>query len=82
VPETKASYITPPIQIKAGPHRLSAAFLNKADGPLVDTVTLDENVLLDVSIGTQPGMTTLPHLHTLTVTGPMNITGVSETPQP
>jgi hypothetical protein len=25
-------------------------------------------------------MTTLPHLHTLTVTGPMNITGVSETP--
>lgn len=80
VPETKASYVTPLVQVKAGPHRLSAAFIAKADGPLVDTVTLDENVLLDVSIGTQPGMTTLPHLHTLTVTGPMKITGVSDTP--
>lgn len=78
--ETKASYVTPPVHIKAGPRQLSAAFLVKADGPLVDTVTLDEQVLLDVSIGTQPGMSTLPHLHTLTVTGPMNISGVSDTP--
>jgi hypothetical protein len=80
VPETKASYVTPPVLIKAGPHRVSAAFIEKADGPLVDTVTLDEQEMLDVSIGTQPGMTTLPHLHTMTVTGPMNITGISETP--
>ena len=80
VPETKASFVTPPIQVKAGPHRLSAAFLTRADGPIVDTVQLDENVLLDVSIGMQPGMTTLPHLHTLTVTGPMKVSGISGTP--
>jgi len=78
--ETEASYVTPPVAVKAGPHRVSAAFLEKADGPIVDTVQLDEQVLIDVSAGLQPGMTTLPHLHTLTITGPMNITGVSETP--
>jgi hypothetical protein len=27
-----------------------------------------------------PGMTTLPHLQTLTVTGPLKVTGISETP--
>ena len=80
VPETKASFITPLTKVTAGPHRVSAAFLDLADGPVVDTVHLSEQVLLDVSIGLQPGMTTLPQLHTLTVEGPLKIEGVSETP--
>ncbi len=78
--ETQASYVTPPVAIKAGPHRVSAAFLEKADGPIVDTIQLDEQTLIDVSTGVQPGMTTLPHLHTMTITGPIAISGVSETP--
>jgi Protein of unknown function (DUF1592)/Protein of unknown function (DUF1588)/Protein of unknown function (DUF1587)/Protein of unknown function (DUF1595)/Protein of unknown function (DUF1585)/Cytochrome C oxidase, cbb3-type, subunit III len=77
--ETQASYVTPPVAVKAGPHRVSAAFLEKADGPIVDTIELYEQTVLDTSTGLQPGMTTLPHLHTLTVTGPMNVSGVSET---
>jgi hypothetical protein len=80
VKETQAFYVTPPVAIKAGPHRVSAAFLEKADGPVVDTIQLDEQTLIDVSTGTQPGMTTLPHLHTMTVTGPVNVAGVSDTP--
>ena len=80
VPETKASFVTPATKVTAGPHRVSAAFVDLADGPVVDTVHLDEQVLLDVSIGLQPGMTTLPQLHTLTVEGPLKIEGVSETP--
>jgi hypothetical protein len=79
-PETKASFITPAVKVTAGPHRVSAAFIDLADGPVVDTVHLDEQVLLDVSIGLQPGMTTLPQLHTLTVEGPLKTDGVSETP--
>jgi len=79
-PETKASFVTPATRVTAGPHRVSAAFIDLADGPVVDTVHLDEQVLLDVSIGLQPGMTTLPQLHTLTVEGPLKIDGVSDTP--
>src|SRR5579872_846631 len=78
--ETQASYVTPPVAVKAGPHRVSAAFLEKADGPIVDTIELYEQTVLDTSTGMQPGMTTLPHLHTITITGPMRVTGVSETP--
>ena len=39
-----------------------------------------EQSLVDVSAGTVPGMTTLPHLHEFSVTGPTNVSGVSETP--
>ena len=72
--------VTKPIPIKAGPRRLAAAFVAKADGPVEDSVRLVEQTLMDVSVGLHPGMTTLPHLQTLTVVGPANITGVSDTP--
>jgi len=39
-----------------------------------------EQSLVDVSTGTIPGMTTLPHLHQLSITGPTAAMGVSETP--
>jgi len=80
IPERNANYVTPPLQVKAGPHRLAAAFLSKFDGPLVDEDRLVEQALVDVSIGLTPGRTTLPHLHTLLVTGPLKVTGISETP--
>ena len=35
---------------------------------------------MDVSVGLHPGMTTLPHLQTLTIVGPMKPSGVSDTP--
>jgi hypothetical protein len=71
---------TPPIKIKAGPQTISASFPQKFDGPLEDEYHMVEQTLVDVSAGTIPGMTTLPHLHELSVTGPMQTTGVSETP--
>lgn len=80
VPETKANYVTVPIKVKAGPRRVSAAFLSKFDGPVPDQYRLAEQTLVDVSIGLQPGMSALPHLHTLAITGPLNPTGVSDTP--
>jgi hypothetical protein len=71
---------TPPIHIKAGPRRLAAAFVTKADGPVEDQYRLVEQTIMDVSVGLHPGMTTLPHLQTLTVVGPLQVTGISETP--
>ncbi|HLJ49007.1 MAG TPA: DUF1592 domain-containing protein [Bryobacteraceae bacterium] len=71
---------TPPIKIKAGPQRISASFPTKFDGPIDDEYRMVEQSLVDVSAGTVPGMTTLPHLHELSITGPTNISGVSDTP--
>jgi hypothetical protein len=71
---------TPPIQVKAGPQRISASFVLKADGPIDDEVMMVEQTLVDVSAGVVPGVTTLPHLHELSVTGPMKVSGVSDTP--
>jgi hypothetical protein len=72
--------VTPPVYVKAGPRRLAAAFVTKADGAVEDTVRLVEQTLMDVSVGLHPGMTTLPHLQTLTVVGPIKVSGVSDTP--
>jgi hypothetical protein len=71
---------TPAIKIKAGPQRISAAFLQKFDGPIEDEYRMVEQSLVDVSAGTVPGMTTLPHLHELSITGPANVSGISDTP--
>ena len=57
---------TPPVHVTAGPHRVAAAFVAKADGPVEDSVRLVEQTILDVSVGLHPGMTTLPHLMTTT----------------
>ncbi len=72
--------VTPPIAVTAGPHRVAAAFVSKADGAVEDSVRLVEQTILDVSVGLHPGMTTLPHLQTLTIVGPTQPTGVSDTP--
>ena len=71
---------TPPIAIKAGPQRISASFIQKADGPIEDEVSMVEQTLVDVSAGVVPGVTTLPHLHEFSITGPTKVSGVSDTP--
>ena len=77
--ETDNVLISESVHIKAGQRRLAAAFVSKHDGPVEDQYQLYEHTLLDVSIANQSGMTALPHLQTIAVTGPMNPTGVSET---
>jgi len=72
--------VSPPVAVKAGPRRVAAAFVAKADGPVEDSVRLVEQTILDVSVGLHPGMTTLPHLQTLTIVGPTEAAGVSDTP--
>jgi hypothetical protein len=71
---------TEPIHVKAGPQHVSASFPQKADGPIEDEYRMVEQSLVDVSVGALPGMTTLPHLHELAITGPTSVSGVSDTP--
>jgi len=70
---------TPPVRIRAGPQRISAAFLQRVEGPVQDFVMPFERALADLSTGNVPGLTGLPHLKTLGIDGPYNATGVSDT---
>jgi hypothetical protein len=71
---------TGPIPVRAGPQRVSAAFIQRADGPVDDLVAPIEHTLADTNIGETFGVTALPHLREFAVTGPAQVTGVSETP--
>jgi hypothetical protein len=68
---------TPPIRIGAGPQRISAAFIQRLDGPVDDLIAPLENTLADVNISF--GVTALPHMRDMTILGPSQVTGVSET---
>jgi hypothetical protein len=69
---------TPPIHVTAGPQRISAAFIQMADGPVDDLVAPIEHTLADTNIGETFGVTALPHLREFAITGPTRVTGVSE----
>ena len=71
---------TPPITVRAGPQRIAAAFLQTFDGPVNDLLAPIGHSIADTQIGSEQGITNLPHLRDLVVTGPYNPTGVSDTP--
>ncbi len=70
---------TAPIHVKAGPQRVSAAFVSRFDGPADDLMMPIEHTLADTNIGEVFGTTALPHIRDFAVTGPSNVTGVSDT---
>jgi hypothetical protein len=70
---------TPPMHIKAGTHRVTAAFIQRFEGLINDLIAPIDHTMADTEIGTAPGITTLPHLRSLSVVGPYRVTGVSET---
>jgi len=67
------------VHIKAGPHRVSAAFVQRFEGPADDLIMPIEHTLADTNIGEVFGTTALTHLRDFTVMGPVAVTGVSET---
>ena len=77
-PKNSLELATPPVHVKAGPQRVTAAFIQRLDGPVDDLLMPLENTLADVSIGF--GVTMLPHLRDVVVQGPLDVTGVSDTP--
>ncbi len=61
---------TPPIHIKAGPQRVTAAFVQHFDGPDRRPHGADRPHARRQPIGTGFGITTLPHLQDMTLVGP------------
>jgi mono/diheme cytochrome c family protein len=71
---------TDPIRVTAGPHRVSAVFIRQLEGPVQDLISPHEWSLSSTSIANAYGFTSLPHLRDLAIRGPLDPTGVSETP--
>ena len=68
---------TDPVFIKAGEHRVTAAFVRQLDGPYEDLIRPNDWSLTGVEASY--GTTSPPHLSRLTVEGPYDVVGVSET---
>jgi cytochrome c553 len=77
-PKNNLEITTARISVKAGPQRISAAFLQRFEGPLDDLLMPLENSLADVNISF--GVTALPHMRDFSIIGPSVVTGVSDTP--
>ncbi|MDH3731952.1 MAG: DUF1592 domain-containing protein [Gemmatimonadota bacterium] len=65
------------IFVRAGQRRVSAAFIKRSDGPYEDLIRPHDWSNAGGGSGGS-GVTTLPHLEGLTIGGPYNATGVSE----
>ena len=72
---------TPPIPVKAGPQRISAAFIQRSEAPVDDLLAPVEQTLADTQIGSGvSGVTSVPHLREFAIVGPSRVSGVSDTP--
>jgi hypothetical protein len=70
---------TDPILVKAGQHKVAAAFVKRSDGPYEDLIRPHEWSNAGGGSG-GGGVTTLPQLRDVVVRGPYKTTGVSMTP--
>ena len=73
---------TEPIFVRAGQHRVSAAFVRKIEGPYEDRLSPHAWSFVggeDSRAWANYGITALPHLSDLLITGPQRIAGLSET---
>ena len=68
------------IFVRAGAHRVSAAFLQKHSDIIEDIIAPLEHTLASIDIADDGEKTTYPHLREFEITGPFNVTGVSDTP--
>ena len=64
------SLTTPPIHVEGRPAAVSAAFIERYAGPNDDLMAPSEIIYADPRIGIVYGVTALPHLRELTITGP------------
>jgi mono/diheme cytochrome c family protein len=76
---TGLSLKTPQIHVTAGEHRVTAAFIQRFEGPVNDLIAPIDHTLADTQIGVAVGITTLPHVKDFSIVGPYNVTGISDT---
>ena len=66
------------IFLRAGPHRVSAAFLQTHSEIVEDIIAPIEHTLANIDIADDGEKTTYPHLREFEITGPFNVAGVSD----
>jgi mono/diheme cytochrome c family protein len=66
--------------VKAGPHRVTSAFIQRFSVVVDDDIAEIEHVLADTDIGRDRELTEYPHLREFEISGPYNVTGISDTP--
>jgi len=71
--------MTEPLLVRAGQHKVSAAFVRRMEGPYEDLIRPHDWSFAGGGSG-GGGITTLPHLRDLIIRGPYKTTGVSQTP--
>jgi hypothetical protein len=71
--------MTEPVVVKAGQHKIAAAFVRRTEGPYEDLIRPHDWSFAGGGSG-GGGITTLPHLRDLIIRGPYKTTGVSQTP--
>ncbi len=69
---------TQPIFVRAGQHKVAAAFVRRAEGPYEDLIRPHDWSFAGGGSG-GAGITTLPHVRDLIISGPYHATGISET---
>jgi hypothetical protein len=70
--------MTEPIVVRAGQHKVAAAFVRRSEGPYEDLIRPHDWSYAGGGSG-GGGITTLPHLRDLIIRGPYRTTGVSQT---
>jgi hypothetical protein len=70
---------TEPVLVKAGQHKVAAAFIKRTDGPYEDLIKPHEWSNAGGGSG-GGGITTLPQLRDVVIRGPYKTTGISMTP--
>jgi hypothetical protein len=72
---------TEPVDVRAGPRRVTAAFLRDTEGPVDDLMSPHEWSIADRHTGMAGyGLTLLPHIRDFVIGGPFAVTGVSDHP--
>ncbi len=69
---------TGPVFVKAGPHRVSAAFIKKQTVIVVDDMAEIQHTLIDTDSGDGRELTVYPHIREFEISGPRNVSGVSD----
>jgi cytochrome c551/c552 len=68
------------LAVRAGPHTVRVAFLQKAYETNEDLVRRPLSTTYNANVGSQYGYSTVPHLAGVTITGPYNMDAAGDTP--
>ena len=79
VSRSSAAIEAQPVFVRAGQHKLSAAFVQRQEGPYEDLIRPHDWSMAGGGSGGS-GITTLPHVRSFIISGPDNPTGVSDSP--